>query len=211
MNAGIIWKWVVCDLAGRIKRRIRLLREMDRYGIEGDVDIDISVQGIMINKGSMWVSSGTRIRIAEGGKMIVEDGNHYIGVGCYIDVPRGCIVRLGKGVNLQDYCYIMGSVEVGEGSIMGPFVYMNSGSHVVGIGSGRDAIEEKDKRSPIYPEEMPIRIEKDCFIGIRAILLRGVTIKRGVVVGAGSLITQRIRMEEYDILAGVPAEKIGKR
>ena len=47
------------------------------------------------------------------------------------------------------------------------------------------------------------------FIGPRAIILPGVTIKRGAVVGAGAVVTKDV--EEFKIVGGVPAKEIGER
>jgi maltose O-acetyltransferase len=47
------------------------------------------------------------------------------------------------------------------------------------------------------------------WIGVRAIVLPGVTLHEGCVVGAGSVVTKDF--ERYSIVAGVPAKKIGER
>lgn len=65
-----------------------------------------------------------------------------------------------------------------------------------------------------YPDEMskfgdnfaPIIIEDNCFIGIRSIILPGVTIKRNSIVGAGSVVNKSF--SEGSVIVGVPARKI---
>jgi acetyltransferase-like isoleucine patch superfamily enzyme len=47
------------------------------------------------------------------------------------------------------------------------------------------------------------------FIGLRAILLPGVTIGEGAVVAAGSVVTKNVA--PYKIVGGVPAKEIGDR
>lgn len=54
--------------------------------------------------------------------------------------------------------------------------------------------------------QVPIKIGKNASIGMRAIILPGVTIGEGAVVGAGSLVTKDI--PPYCIAAGVPAKII---
>lgn len=49
-------------------------------------------------------------------------------------------------------------------------------------------------------------LEKGCWIGAHAIILKGVTIGEGAVVGAGSVVTKDI--EAYTICAGNPAKFI---
>lgn len=47
------------------------------------------------------------------------------------------------------------------------------------------------------------------WIGVNAIVLKGVTIKKGAVVAAGAVVTKDV--DEYTIVAGIPAVKIGER
>jgi acetyltransferase-like isoleucine patch superfamily enzyme len=55
----------------------------------------------------------------------------------------------------------------------------------------------------------PIKIEDDVWIGAHVIILAGVTIGRGSVVAAGSVVTKDI--EPYSVVGGVPAKLIKKR
>jgi acetyltransferase-like isoleucine patch superfamily enzyme len=49
----------------------------------------------------------------------------------------------------------------------------------------------------------PIRIEDDVWIGAHAVILPGVTIGRGAVVGAGSVVTHDV--PPFAVVTGVPA------
>ena len=53
----------------------------------------------------------------------------------------------------------------------------------------------------------PILIEDDAFIGARSIILKGVTIGKGSIIGAGAVVTRNV--PEYSIVAGNPAKVIG--
>ncbi len=52
----------------------------------------------------------------------------------------------------------------------------------------------------------PVRIEDDVFIGLGAIVLKGVTIGRGSVIGAGSVVTRSI--PPRSVAAGNPARVV---
>ena len=52
-------------------------------------------------------------------------------------------------------------------------------------------------------------IENDVWDGTRAIILHGVTIGRGSVIGAGSVVTKSV--PEFTIVAGAPARAIRDR
>src|SRR5215831_15900791 len=52
----------------------------------------------------------------------------------------------------------------------------------------------------------PVKIEDDAFIGAHATILKGVTIGRGAVVGAASVVTRSV--PPYEVWAGSPARRI---
>src|SRR6202042_799846 len=54
-----------------------------------------------------------------------------------------------------------------------------------------------------------IVIEDYAWISVRAIILPGVHIGKGAVVAAGAVVTKDV--EEYTIVGGIPAKKIGER
>lgn len=68
-------------------------------------------------------------------------------------------------------------------------------------------IGSEDSISP-YLNEM-VRVETDVWIGYGAVVLSGVTIARGAIVAAGSVVTRDV--SRYEIVAGNPAIPIGKR
>lgn len=55
----------------------------------------------------------------------------------------------------------------------------------------------------------PTSIGHDVWIGANAMVISGVTIGTGAVVGAGAVVTRDVL--PYEIVAGVPARKIGQR
>jgi acetyltransferase-like isoleucine patch superfamily enzyme len=52
----------------------------------------------------------------------------------------------------------------------------------------------------------PITIEDDVFIGMNCLILKGVTLGRGCVVGAGSVVTRDV--PPYSVVAGNPAQVV---
>jgi maltose O-acetyltransferase len=67
-----------------------------------------------------------------------------------------------------------------------------------------------DVQSPTF---QPVRkhtiVEDYSWLGVGAVLLPGVRIRKGSVVGAGAIVTNDVN--EFNIVAGNPAKKIGER
>ena len=55
----------------------------------------------------------------------------------------------------------------------------------------------------------PVIIEDDVWIGARVIILPGVTVKRGCIIGAGTVLTKTF--PEYSIIAGNPGRVVKRR
>ncbi len=65
---------------------------------------------------------------------------------------------------------------------------------------------EQRKQTPQVAETAPITIEDDVFIGMNCLILKGVTIGKCSIVGAGSVVTKDIPPRV--VMAGNPARKI---
>jgi acetyltransferase-like isoleucine patch superfamily enzyme len=76
------------------------------------------------------------------------------------------------------------------------------GNDVAIYDSNFHGLEQRDCPDP--PE--PVTIEDDVWIATRAIILKGVTIGKGAVVAAGSVVTRSV--PPYTLVGGVPAQFI---
>lgn len=87
------------------------------------------------------------------------------------------------------------------------------GNHVV---IGANTVISDTDFHPLDPEmrrlgdtgtkTAPIEIEDDVFIGMNCLILKGVTIGRGSVVGAGSVVTRDVAA--YTVVGGNPARVV---
>lgn len=148
-----------------------------------------------------------------------------IGEGCFLDANTAeGRIELQDDVWLSRGCYIVaGQAEV----LVGPTSYIGHRCLMyghAGIQVGRDVLLANDvqlicgnhtfarRDVPIRaqpPEGQPIVIEDDVWLGASAIILGGVTVGRGSVVGAGSVVTRTL--PPYSIARGVPAQVVGVR
>lgn len=105
-------------------------------------------------------------------------------IGKYSHINRGCLLDARGGIVIGD------SVSI---------------SHNVSLVTGGH-----DHQSSIFAGQFkPIVIDDYVWIGIGVIVLQGVHIGKGAVVCAGAVVTKDVG--EYEIVAGVPAKKIGER
>lgn len=84
------------------------------------------------------------------------------------------------------------------------------GNNVSIAGEVRIYTMEHDIDSPDFAERSePVTIDDYVVIGTRVTILPGVHIKRGAVVASGAVVTKDV--EEYSVVAGIPAKEIRKR
>jgi len=88
--------------------------------------------------------------------------------------------------------------------IVGKRVSIAPNVTVVNFSSPNDSVL---KDVPGLSKSGPVIIEDDTWIGAGAVILPNVKIGRCVIVGSNSLITKDV--EDYTIVAGNPAKKIG--
>ncbi len=92
--------------------------------------------------------------------------------------------------------YSLGEIEINEGATIAQEAYLCTGTHAF----------EKPTMQLITKK---IIIEKNVFVGARAMILPGVTIHKNAIVGAMAVISEDVG--ENDIVAGNPARKISVR
>jgi acetyltransferase-like isoleucine patch superfamily enzyme/Flp pilus assembly protein TadD len=132
-------------------------------------------------------------------------------------------ITIHNNVRIQEYTIIhslMGFVEIGEDSYIGPFsmIYGHCRNGKGGTKIGKNVLVAghcsiipanhnfKDINRHISAQgfvSKGIVIEDDVWIGANCTILDGVTIGRGAVVAAGAVVTKDV--PEYTVVAGVPA------
>lgn len=89
--------------------------------------------------------------------------------------------------------------------MFGPHVCLFGGGHNTAV-VGKFMVDVTEKRPS---DDLGVVIEDDVWVGSRAMILRGVTIRRGSIIGAGSVVTKTVL--PYTVVAGCPAALIGQR
>ncbi len=135
-------------------------------------------------------------RVSIGKFAIIRPTNGYGG-----EIGEG--LRIGNNSNIGPYCYIgcSGHIEIGNNVMMSPRVSIYAENHVF----SRTDIPMKEQGV----EKQFVKIGDDCWIAANSIILAGVTIGKGSVIAAGSVVTKDI--PPYSVAAGVPAQIIKQR
>lgn len=132
---------------------------------------------------------GATIILREGVKLFcTPESNPVIGrarLSMYAMCPGARIV-LEKNVGASGICLCAATeVIIGEGTMLGAdCVITDTDFHLPEPGwTWNNSFKETSK---------PVRIGRGCFIGTRAIILKGVTLGDGVVVAAGAVVTRDV-------------------
>ncbi|MBI4260721.1 MAG: acyltransferase [Actinobacteria bacterium] len=127
----------------------------------------------------VWIGERDRVRCHEG----------------YMSIGDKAV--FGAGVTVNGYL----DVEIGEGCMVADGAYVADFDH-----------RHEDLTVPIRKQgivKSPVRIEPDCWIGVRAVVLRGSTVGRGSVIGAHAVVKGHV--PPGSVAAGVPARVIRRR
>lgn len=135
-------------------------------------------------------------KVTVGSYAIIRPTNLYGG-------KPGVGLKMGNNSSIGPYSYIgcSGYIEIGNNVMISPRVSIYSENHNFGD-VDIPMIEQGVTRSYV-------KIEDDCWIAANSIVLAGVTIGRGSVVAAGSVVTKDV--PAYSVVAGNPAKVVKAR
>jgi len=135
-------------------------------------------------------------KINIGNSTIIEDDTFIrnwsydsdIKIGNNVFIGRGCEFNIGSKFIIGDYCAIASGCM---------FIDNNHGTKIgLLIGTQLGIVKS-------------ITLKDDVWLGANVVILLGVTIGKGSVVAAGSVVTKSI--PDFEIWGGVPAKKIKDR
>lgn len=147
-------------------------------------DVETSVRGsrVVVGAGAM-IDAFVKIKFAGGA------GNVVIGRRSYVN--SGCVIYSGHGVT------------IGEGVLIAANCTFAATNHA--FARADVPILEQG----FQPGRGGIVVEDDVWIGANCVLLDGTMIRRGAVVGAGSVV--RGELAAYTVYAGNPLRVVGQR
>jgi acetyltransferase-like isoleucine patch superfamily enzyme len=194
--------WLCNSLFVKTILRLNGAKVGKKFYIEGMLKLKIRGKGINIEIGdNVSVFGNIDLRNRENGRITI--GNN---------VKFDSNVRI---VSARD-----GTIKIGEGSAIGPYTIINGGGNVM---IGKKTIfaknisinandHEHKKLTNIMDQGFvygDVIIEDDVWLGANVCINKGVTIKKGSIVGANAVVTKNTDL--YSINAGVPSKKISER
>ena len=157
---------------------------------------------------SVFMNGRPLIRCTRGGTLEICEGvkintcvasNPVIGRArtSLMVMASGALLRIGEGVGISGACLCAAnSLIIGENTIIGADVLITDTDFHSPLADGKWSNDAAGASAPVA-------IGKGCFIGARAIILKGVTLGDGAVVAAGALVTRDVPAEHLAI--GNPA------
>lgn len=147
-----------------------------------------------INKNIKNKSAGYLI-MRDNSKLNIQN-NFNVLAGGTIGIVDNAKLTIGSGyMNMNSKIYCFNEIRIGDDVIISENVTIrDSDSH--------DILDGKHKKSA------PINIGNHVWIGLNAIILKGVTIGDGAIIAAGAVVTRDV--PSNSLVAGVPAKVIKK-
>lgn len=129
-----------------------------------------------------------------------------LGEGCVLG--NGAVVReqakLGRNVRCMENVVISEGAELGNDIFIGPNVTFTAGRYMTGAlqASGKLSQEQAEAEEGSFWEGPSVVVEDEVRIGANAVILAGVTLGRGCVVAAGTVVSSSV--EPGALVAGNP-------
>lgn len=155
---------------------------------------------IIIDQGTK-ISSKAKLKTVNGGQIAI---GKYCSIHDYVQIlTYGGTIQLGDHCSVNPFCVLYG-----HGNLkIGNAVRIATSCVIIPSNHNFDDISK-----PIYLQgnsSQGIHIEDDVWIGAGTKILDGVTIGRGSVIGAGSVVTKNVA--ELTVAAGNPARFLRRR
>ena len=151
-------------------------------------------------------------------KLIIKKSKCNITLGENSTFGRGTVLycpnnmKIGRNVYIGKYCSLETDIEIKDNVLIGNNVGLigryDHDYSKVGL-SIKDSPWIGDKDYTFKGKDLKVIINEDVWIGYGTVILSGITIGRGSIVAAGSVVTKDI--PEYSICAGNPCKVIKKR
>ena len=183
---------------------------LERYGFLGSLKLGIS---LIYTKLFFKQARLIRLPFDIRNKKFIQIGKKFTsGVGCRIEAypeNKEKVVFIGDNVQINDYVHISGmkGVRLGDNVLIASKVFISDLNHGNYSDEGLiDSPHTPPSERKLYAK--PIIIEDNVWLGEFVSVLSGVTIGKGSIVGANSVVSRSL--PPYVIAVGTPARVVKK-
>jgi acetyltransferase-like isoleucine patch superfamily enzyme len=127
--------------------------------------------------------------------------NLWVSQHAILKFPQNLSVGSDVFVNRGAFIVARDEITIGDGTGVGPYAMINSGSHSYSDGS------IPYRKQPHECE--PITIGRDVWIGAHVVILKGSVLGDGCIISSGAVVSGTVA--PYAIVGGVPARKFAER
>ena len=150
----------------------------------------------------VWLASSVRLDNYSGGEIYIGQGTQ-IHHGTVLKTQGGGTIRIGQncGINMYTIIYSYADTIIDDNVLIAGHCMIVPNNHV--FKNPNQLIKDQGCNA------IGIHIESDVWIAHGCSILDGVTIGKGSIIAAGSVVNKNV--PPYSIAAGVPAKIIGNR
>ncbi len=186
----------------------RVLKRARFPGLRIGAGTNLDIRGTFSYGAGCGIGEGTNIIIPREATLLLGEDCY---IGRYVELGPGGRVEIGGDTSIQDRSIFLGDVTVGRHCLISLNVLMSSGRHYFDL-EPWFLIRDQDSRvvqDKNLSKNKLIVVEDDCWLGMNVVVMPGVSIRKGAVIGASSVVTKDV--EPYTVVAGAPAKVLRKR
>jgi acetyltransferase-like isoleucine patch superfamily enzyme len=187
---SLVRKWLSLPLHEKLDVAIGLIRGWLRGWQFEEHGFLILGRGVRIYRRNGRLLAGRIVRLRPGCRIAVVGKGEtpaVLSIGDLTEIGDRTIINASLRVEIGTRCSIAWDCDINDSDF----------HHI-----------QMEEGEPSPPVSAPVIIEDEVWIGTRCLILKGVTIGRGSVIGAGSVVRQDV--PPYSLMVGNPARRVAR-
>lgn len=196
---------------------------INRINNKGGIPLNVQPENNTIEKGENTITKGLTIDVRKDNpqdekRLLI--GNNSVISGNYVFESERGIITIGDNTFIGGGLFVcVDSISIGNNVMFSwGCTVIDTNAHSTDSKMRKNDVKDwhkglKENKIGAYKDwsnviSKPIVVKDDAWIGFNVIILKGVTIGKGAIVGAGSVVTNDV--PDYAVVAGNPAVVLKK-
>jgi acetyltransferase-like isoleucine patch superfamily enzyme len=198
-------------VALRSSTALRLLRNRFLFpGLRMAASVAQQIEGRVLYGTGCSIGQSSIMIVPPSATLRLGDGVY---VGRNVELGAQDTIDIGDSTSIQDRSLLVGEVRIGRYCTLSLNVLITSGRHYYDL-VPQWLIRDQDTYALTDHElsknhHRPVRVEDDCWLGVNTVIMPGVTVGKGCVVGANSVVTRDL--PPFSVAVGAPARMVKMR